>query len=159
MSPDKTFKEILNSLQPYPQMQFLLFSDSWGKFEDTLLEFSKSNNHSILLYKMGSLEDNTPNSPLLKKRLYKPTQERYNLQGKLYNHAFVMALPDDFSKFAKRVYTGVANGGGLYLITPKTEVVTLEQILLNSNYVAINPISLDEDRVILYARKMHGWGG
>jgi len=161
MGRTETFREVLNSLQPYPQMHFLLFSEKWGSIEETLLEFCEEADHSILLYRLeGLTEEMVPTSGRIRQRPYRIDQPRYNLQGKLYNHAFVMGtIPDRPEAFARKVYTGIANAGGLYLLMGKEEAGAWEEVLMRSNYVALSQIALDDEELLLYARKMHGWGG
>ena len=157
----ETFRKILESLQPYPRMQFLLFAREWGEMEKELLEFCEREDHSLMLYRLEGLEESAlPESSRIRQRPYRPEQQRYNLQGKLYNHAFVLGeIPEPAEEFARKVYTGIANAGGLYLQLSVAEATRWQPILEASNYVATNRIDLDEATTMLYARKMHGWGG
>ncbi|WP_456393224.1 hypothetical protein [Nitratifractor sp.] len=160
-----TFEKLLESLQPYPQMQFLLFSEQWGPLEEVLLDYAERNDHEILLYMIGAFsQDALPDSTHLNRRPYRSEQPRYNLQGKLYNHAFVLGeIPDEPEAFARKVYTGIANAGGLYLLMDRAKATDKlgdwETSLAESNYVASSTITLDDKRLLLYGRKMHGWGG
>lgn len=159
--PTQTFRMLLESLQPYPRMQFLLFAREWGEMEATLLEFCEEEDHSLMLYRLEGLDEGAlPETPRIRQRPYRREQPRYNLQGKLYNHAFVLGeVPEAPGEFAKKVYTGIANAGGLYLQLSPSEAQRWEPILEASNYVALSRIDLDQERTMLYARKMHGWGG
>jgi len=160
----KTLEKVLDSLQPYPEMQLLLFSGRWGPLETTLLRFAEREGHTILLYTLSEeLVTRLPDSTQLKHRSYRIEQPRYNLRGRLYNHAFVFdTVPDTPESFARKIYTGIANAGGLYLLLKGEEAENAarwERVLLGSNYVAANPIGLDDRQILLSARKMHGWGG
>jgi len=160
----ETLNELLYSLPPYPDMLLLLFSAKWGILEETLLHYAEENGHTILLYTLSeTLSARLPRSEHLKRRPYRIGQPRYNLQGRLYNHAFVFGtIPDTPEAFAKKVYTGIANAGGLYLLLERNDpgkAARWEETLQASNYVASSTIELDEKRLLLYARKMHGWGG
>ena len=162
MNSQETVWQILESLQPYPQMHFLLFAKEWGEREETLLKFCEERDHSILLYQFPDLrEAELPSSPRIRQRPYRREQARYNLQGRLYNHAFVTAEPPEpAAQFARKVYTGIANAGGLYLFLKKKKVDAWKNLLQESNYVALSTIDLaDTETIVLYARKMHGWGG
>jgi hypothetical protein len=162
-SAAETFAKVLESLQPYPNMQFLLFTPRWGPLEATLLEYVERGEHSLLVYTMNeSLERELPVSPRLRHHPYRVEQPRYNLRGRLYNHAFVLGLPgDEPESFARKVYTGIANAGGLYLLFEREDsaLEDWEAALLRGNYVASSHIDLDEHSRMLVARKMHGWGG
>jgi hypothetical protein len=160
----KTLEVLLESLQPYPDMMLLLFASEWGILEATLLAYARRHGHTLLLYTLREgMESELPDSEALRHRPYRIEQPRYNLRGRLYNHAFVFGkIPDTPEAFSRKVYTGIANAGGLYLLIDPREPSTLqnwESILLASNYVAANAIDLDEERSLLFARKMHGWGG
>jgi len=154
-------RQVLESLQPYPQMQFLLFTREWGPLEEELLAFCRREDHSLLLYGLGELSEAAPvKDPRLRHRPYRTRQPRYNLQGKLYNHAFVTAaIPDDAEAFARKLYTGIANAGGLYLRTDTDGLSLWKSVLERANYVAASSIPLEGEELLLYARKMHGWGG
>ncbi len=153
-------RKVLESLQPYPQMQFLLFADRWGPLEEELLEFCRQKDHSLQLYGVGTLSEAAPpEDPRLRYRPYRIEQLRYNLQGRLYNHAFVTAeIPDNPEAFARKLYTGIANAGGLYLRTNPEGLPHWQTVLESANYVAASSIPLTEGHLLLYARKMHGWG-
>ena len=153
-------REVLESLQPYPQMQFLLFADRWGALEEELLEFCRQKDHSLLLYGLGELSEEAPlEDQRLRHRPYRIEQPRYNLQGRLYNHALVTAkIPDEPEAFARKLYTGIANAGGLYLRTDSEAVSRWQAVLERANYVAASTIPLEKGKELLYARKMHGWG-
>ena len=156
-----TLREVLESLQPYPQMQFLLFARRWGPMEEELLAFCQEQDHTLLLYGLGELSEEAPvEDPRLRHRPYRIEQPRYNLQGKLYNHAFVTtAIPDEAEAFARKLYTGIANAGGLYLRTDSESLPRWRAALEEANYVACSSIPLTGEGLLLHARKMHGWGG
>ncbi len=154
-------REVLESLQPYPQMQFLLFAQEWGPMEEEMLAFCREQDHTLLLYGLGELSGAAPlEDPQLRHRPYRIEQPRYNLQGKLYSHAFVTAaIPDEAEAFARKLYTGIVNAGGLYLRTDPANLPRWQAALEGANYVAASSISLSGESLLLYARKMHGWGG
>ena len=153
-------REVLESLQPYPQMQFLLFAQQWGPLEEELLEFCRRRDHSVQLYGVGAMSEAAPiEDPRLRHRPYRVEQPRYNLQGRLYNHAFVTAaIPDEPEAFLRKLYTGIANAGGVYLQTDNENLPRWQTMLEDANYVAASTIALTEGDLLLYARKMHGWG-
>ena len=160
LSSTHTFRQLLESLQPYPQMQFLLFAQKWGELEEELLDFASKEDHTILLYGLGEIEKEYPiKNSKLRYRPYRIEQPRYNLQGRLYNHAFITAsIPDNPEAFATKLYSGIANGGGVYLLSNPKETPLWQSIFENSNYVATSTIELSNTKQLLYARKMHGWG-
>jgi len=157
-----TFAALLDSLPPYPQMRLLLFCRGWGEEEEELLRFAREGGHSVLLYRMGE-EGPIPEDPLLSVKPYREEQPRYNLRGRLYNHAFVLSEPpEEPREFLPKLHTGIANAGGVYIGLPADDPERLrewERALEESYYVAAHPIEIDRERLILGARKMHGWGG
>ncbi len=159
-SESKIFRRLLESLQPYPDMRFLLFAKRWGELEEELLQFCKDQNHSIQCYEMGEFLAPSHDRALFRSRAYRIEQSRYNLQGRLYNHAFVTAIPaDEPLSFAKKLYSGLVNAGSLYLFCSKEEALSWQEALEAANYVASSLIELNSWRCIVSARKMHGWGG
>lgn len=61
----------------------------------------------------------------------------------------------------ERVYASMKNAGGVVLFLPRDDDFSLEAeyILGELNFVAINPMDLSDEKKIIYAKKMHGWGG
>lgn len=68
---------------------------------------------------------------------------------------------DNLKHLFERVYACMKNAGGVIIVLPKQDdfALQLEPFLEEINYVAINPIDLDDEKKIVYAKKMHGWGG
>lgn len=60
----------------------------------------------------------------------------------------------------ERCYASIKNSGGFLLIYPKNDnYYECENMLQNANFVAISQIELDDEVEVIYAKKMHGWGG
>ncbi len=90
-------------------------------------------------------------------------KQRYNKHAKQYDYAFIMIDPNEIEKpelFYKKLYAIMKNAGKLIFIEPKREKLgALEEILIASNFVAVNPIEdVFDEYQILSAQKMHGWG-
>jgi len=160
----ETFRKLLASLQPYPNMRFLLFAEKWGVPEKVLARYCSEGGHELLLYRLGDSfgEEGIPSLSFLKHRPYRTAQQRYNLQGRLYDHLFVTGELPDPEPFAAKVYSAIANAGRLYILSDNTrsrQNLLWEQWLEKANYVSCNLIDLDGKRLFISAKKMHGWGG
>ena len=153
----ETFKELLSSLEPYPNMRFMLFCDSWGELERELDSFILQNGHSLLVY--TTLELNLPKKSHRKIKLFNPKQPKYNQQGRLYNYIFINHLPEDFATLAKKVYSSVANGGRVYLLREISDTISeLQSSFEEANYLSVSKIELDSNMLYITGKKMHGWG-
>jgi len=151
-------KELLDSLQPYPNMRFLLFSDSWGELEEELLSFCKEHQHELQLYD-ASKDGIDIECDILKKRVYKESQPRYNIHGRLYDYCFIHFESESIEEFLKKIYSAVANSGRVYiLLDSKDRALELEKLFYNLNFVSVSKIELDNKELYLSAKKMHGWG-
>ncbi len=89
---------------------------------------------------------------------------KYNTKGYQYDTLFLnlKKVPTKFAKHLfERVYASMKNAGGLILCLPNDDefACEIEYFLEDLNFVAINPMDLSEDIKIVYAKKMHGWGG
>jgi len=156
---DKNLRELLESLQPYPNMRFLLFASKWGVREDTILDFCIERDYELQLYKLTEFD--SPNVDNIKSRLFKEEQKRYNLQGRLYDYLFVTGGIPDIKEWLKRVYSAVMNGGRVYIFLLEKDRFKIDEIseyMQESNYVSVNPIELSKDTIIISGKKMHGWG-
>jgi len=97
----------------------------------------------------------------IRKRVFRASQERYNLQGRLYDYVFVNAVMDEMETFLERIYTAMMNAGRIYIDSKNCKeknCETLGQIIEKCNYLSVNLIALSEETAYLSARKMHGWG-
>ena len=160
MKDNELFSQLLYSLQPYPAMRFLLFCSEWGERERTLARFCLEGEHELQVYgvdmDMQSIDD-----AKIRKRVFRASQERYNLQGRLYDYVFVNAVMDEMETFLERIYTAMMNAGRIYIDSKNCEeknCETLGQIIEKCNYLSVNLIALSEETAYLSARKMHGWG-
>jgi hypothetical protein len=155
----ETFEMILNSLEKYPNMRFMLFCSSWGVLEQELESFCRQNGHSLLVYQTKELDIMKKSLTSIKIKDYSPKQQRYNLQGRLYNYIFIHELPETLDNFLKKIYSSVANGGRVYLFSSKSiDIWRVMESFENQNYVSISKIELDNSTLYISGKKMHGWG-
>ncbi len=160
MKKENTLNQLLYSLQPYPNMRFLLFTDRLDGLERVLFEYCENQGHEVQLYDMSSqgIDIDRDN---IKIRPFKATQPRYNLHGRLYDYCFIHKKPQNLEEFLGRIYGAIANAGRLYItmdIDNRDEIFALASLLEEKNFVSISQIELDADTLYLSAKKMHGWG-
>jgi hypothetical protein len=155
--------QLLNSLQPYPAMRFMLFAGKWGDIESVISDFCAENGHDLLVYTLKKdLEHAIVGGTHLRIKPYRREQKRYNLQGRVYDYVFVTDEIPDTEDFGNKIYSAIANAGRLYLLLEKNrkaDYFEWEQRLDKNNYVSINPIELSDSCLFVSAKKMHGWGG
>ena len=160
MKKENTLIELLKSLQPYPSMRFLLFCNSLSNLENRLIDYCDSRDYEVQIYDMSG-KGLEVDKEFVKVREFKATQPRYNLQGKLYDYCFIHSLPPNIEEFLKRIYSAIANAGRIYIeldIKDKESIYSISSMLQESNFVSISKIELDENRVYISGKKMHGWG-
>lgn len=86
---------------------------------------------------------------------------RYHMQSKQYDYLFITTMPEERVEFFKKVYSALKNAAPLFIIIKNCETsfaYLIESELIESNYVAVNKMPLEEYTVIS-AKKMHGWSG
>jgi len=94
-------------------------------------------------------------------KLTNPKRPKYNIQGRLYDYLFLTTLPVDRDSFFKRVYSALKNAGLVFIFLKKEQrelSYKIESELIESNYVAVNRMILD-NFLIISTKKMHGWSG
>ena len=87
-------------------------------------------------------------------------KKRYTKHAVLYDFLFVCAdidERDDILEIANKIYRVLKNAGHTFVLSKKESTYKLNEIFEESNFVAINTISLDEEYDIISAKKMHGW--
>ena len=160
MKKENILNQLLDSLQPYPNMRFLLFTDRLEGLERVLFEYCENEGHEVQIYDMSS-ESLDIKRDNIRIRPFKSAQPRYNLQGRLYDYCFVHKKPENLDSFLSRVYGAIANAGRIYIVmnsNNKDELYSLQSLLEEKNFVSISQIELDEYELYLSAKKMHGWG-
>jgi ubiquinone/menaquinone biosynthesis C-methylase UbiE len=99
----------------------------------------------------------------LKPHKFEFDKSRYNRHSKMYDFVFVsidLEKVENQKMFFKKLYAVSKNAGKVLFITSlKEDLQTLEEKLIEYNYVAVNSIaSTFSNYQILSAQKMHGWG-
>jgi hypothetical protein len=87
-------------------------------------------------------------------------QKRYSSHTVQYDFVFLCAdidKRDDHLDIANKIYRVLRNAGYVFVLCEKKSTCELSETLENSNFVAINTISLDEKYDIISAKKLHGW--
>ncbi len=91
-------------------------------------------------------------------------QQRYNQHSRQYDYIYIAIDPLSLEKpklFMKKIYAIAKNAAKILFFVPKdrADPASLEQLLEEGNFVAINPIDdIFDDYLVLSAQKMHGWG-
>ena len=89
---------------------------------------------------------------------FKFEQERYNNHAVQYDFVFVCADEiKDILKVANKLYRILKNAGHIFFLCKKEFTYNQSEIFEDSNFVAINTISLNNEYDIISAKKMHGW--
>ncbi len=94
-----------------------------------------------------------------KARRIEQSKERYNQRSMMFDTIFVsypLERIEDLEAFLRKIYRMTKNAGDLILYTTPQERESLEDLLQELNFVAINPIE-QPNRVVLTAKKLHGW--
>ena len=88
-------------------------------------------------------------------------RSRFHIQAKQYDYLFLTTLPKKRVPFFQKLYSALKNGAPLFIFLQKEEnslSYTIEQELIEKNYVATNRTDLEE-YLVVSAKKMHGWSG
>jgi hypothetical protein len=146
-------KEEINDLltiipRDYPCFDIFHLSTEENDLSHQLEAFALSQNYS---YDMFIADDE-----FFKKR-------RYNSHAKIYDILFIqidLNKVKEIELFYKKLYPISKNGAKILFITELDyDIYTLQEVLIEKNYVAVNPIEdTFENYKILSAQKMHGWG-
>ena len=87
-------------------------------------------------------------------------QKRYNNHAVQYDFIFLCADIDkrtDMLEIANKLYRVLKNAGHVFVLSKKESTYRLIKLFEESNFVAINIISLNSEHDIISAKKMHGW--
>jgi len=117
------------------------------------LEIATTNEESFESLK--KLQDN-----LISIRLVPLDKKRYNNHGHLFDTLFVNIEEEEIENledFFKKIYRMMKNAGVIVYPVKKEKREKRVKMLEDLNYVAINDIEMDQNFVVLTARKMHGW--
>jgi len=87
-------------------------------------------------------------------------QKKYTKHAVQYDFLFICAdisKRNDIPEIANKTYRVLKNAGHVFILSKKESTCRLNEIFEESNFVAINTISLDEEYDVISAKKMHGW--
>jgi len=88
-------------------------------------------------------------------------RNKYMIQGKLYDFAFVTTPIEKLDSFLQKTHPIIKNSGNIIFLLPKATNITSYTELLEKNYFVATSIIDDllENESVIISRKMHGWGG
>lgn len=150
-------QELFAIIPKLPGVRVYQFSD--GKSSGELSDFCQEQGHYL---EIAALEDEIYEQVRhlpAKVRRIDEEKERYNLRSQLFDTIFVNY---DINKlhnkelFFRKIYRMMKNAADIIIFTDKKQIKELEALLQELNFVAINPIFL-QDATVLTAKKMHGW--
>jgi|LGOV01.1.fsa_nt_gb Icc-related predicted phosphoesterase len=87
-------------------------------------------------------------------------KKNYNKHAVQYDFLFICAdvnKRNDILEIANKIYRVLKNAGHVFVLSKKESTCRLSEIFEESNFVAINTISLDDEYDVISAKKMHGW--
>lgn len=146
--------EIFEILGTYPNSLIVQITDNKIDLSNNILPFIKKLDFSFQNFQ---IQDKNLNNYL------DLNSNKYHKEGKLNDCLFLclnIFNHDNKEYILQRCYASLKNAGSLVLIFPKNEHdIQTEELLMNCNFVAVNPIEIDENINVYYAKKMHGWGG
>jgi len=131
----------------------LIEDDNYNETEN-LDKFCQDINASLHVKSIGQKEY----SKSLHVDIFKFQQPRYNNHAIQYDFVFVCAKEtQNLLEIANKIYRILKNAGHIFFLCNKKSSDEKSEIFENSNFVAINKISLNDEYDIISAKKMHGW--
>ena len=138
----------------YPGVFIALIEDKNHNEADSLNEFCKSIDASLHVKNLSQKQYDKS----LHVDEFKFEQNRYNNHAVVYDFVFVCADEiKDMSQVANKIYRILKNAGHVFLLCKNELTANISEVLENSNFVAVNTISLNGEYDIISAKKMHGW--
>ncbi|MDX1808770.1 MAG: hypothetical protein R3331_04480 [Sulfurospirillaceae bacterium] len=150
---------LLETIPSYPGQNIAIITD--GTDEKSILkliEFSRDIDANLYIKELDSTKLQSDGTVHIEKFSFEDTI--YNSKSIQYDFLFLFAKFDDTSHFqsiAKKIYRAIKNAANLFVLTNKENSNTLVNILEETNFVAINMISLEDEFDAISAKKMHGW--
>jgi len=145
---------IFELIPNYPGIYIALIEDQNHDEADSLNKFCQNINASLHVKNLS----NKKYDKSLHVDEFDLVQARYNNNAVQYDFVFVCVeeienLPDT----ANKIYRILKNAGHLFFLCKNELTHKQSKIFENSNFVAINTISLNDEYDIISAKKMHGW--
>ena len=162
---ENEIKELLTIIpRNYPSLEIYHLTDENIGISDELYKLCDDNGYEYELMILGEAYfEKISQTTELKPHKFEFDKSRYNRHSKMYDFVFVsidLGKVENQKMFFKKLYAVSKNAGKVLFITSLEEgLQTLEEKLIEYNYVAVNPIvSTFSNYQILSAQKMHGWG-
>jgi hypothetical protein len=154
-------QKLLASLQPYPNMRFLLFCEEWGAKERTIGDFCLRSGHELQVYTLSREIPQDGYGKHIRVSGFRSDRRRYDIQGRLYEYAFIECDMDDMEVLLEKLYPAMANAGIVYIDTAyldKEKIPKLKDMSERCNYIGGDFMDPGTGSDYFYCRKMHGWG-
>ncbi len=151
-------KELLVIIPKLPGVRVYEFSG--GRTASQLLaDFCQAQGHYLEIAALNdALFDELRGIPAKVRRL-EESKERYNQRSMSFDTIFVnydIARLQNLEEFFRKNYRMMKNAADIIIKTDKERLSSLEDLLQELNFVAINPIEYSLGYA-LTAKKMHGW--
>ena len=140
----------------HPGIYIFIIEDENFECVDELLEYS--NSIKATLHVKSLSDKNYSRSLHVDGFMFE--QKRYNNHAVQYDFIFLCAHIDkrtDMLEVANKLYRVLKNAGHVFVLSKKESTYRLIELFEESNFVAINTISLNSEHDIISAKKMHGW--
>ena len=158
---------LIRIIPDHPGMRIMHFVDAPTVLVDKLAALTQARAYEYQLQCLNpdlaaSMQQRFADTPTCKVRKLALGSPRYHIQAKLYDFVFVEADIPDPEHFLKTVYSAMKNAANIFILLPseqKHQIETWRSIMEANYYVAFSSFALDDQTLILSAKKMHGWGG
>ncbi|MRI59300.1 MAG: hypothetical protein C6H99_07330 [Epsilonproteobacteria bacterium] len=151
-------KELFEIIPKLPAVRVFEFAKDYETSKQ-LSEFCKAKGHYLEIVAFEDEIYEQIKDLGSKSRRIAQEKERYNQRSMMFDTIFVsypLQKVLDLEALLRKIYRMTKNAGDIVLYTTPQEQEALERLLEELNYVAINPIEL-QDVVALTAKKLHGW--
>jgi hypothetical protein len=145
---------IYNLIPNYPGVYIALIEDANYNEANSLNDFCKNIDATLHVKNLS----NKQYEKSLHVDEFQFEQNRYNNHAVQYDFVFVCAKEiNNLLEIANKIYRILKNAGHLFFLCKKEFSLDDSEVFENSNFVAINTISLNDEYDIISAKKMHGW--
>ncbi len=157
--------KLTSFIPPYPGVALFHMTEEGITFCQMLDQYARANDYTYhLVSANGDFIAQAHQNGLPKARQITYKQQRYNQHSKTYDYIYIDIDVESLENpklFLKKIYAIAKNAAKILFFVPKArgDFGTLESLLEEGNFVAINPIDdLFAEYLVLSAQKMHGWG-
>lgn len=150
------YENLLQIIPDFPMTHIMFLGDADEGIIDFFNNFANEKRYAfdIVLFNDAKIAQKYTKIDLLSPKYYTNAYKYDVLFLNLFNMPY-----ENLNHVFEKIYASMKNAGGVVMFLPTDLSLDMNEFLQELNFVAVNEIEKTDTKQVIYAKKMHGWGG